>query len=172
MDLHTGFTIGFLGGFGVLLVYRRIAWTIALIYGPVTKWLTRHLILRRVFDSRHSFNPTRAQVLGCTLHWTATLIYNIYAVETYTEAAKRAGQLAVLHLIPLLLSNQLACIARIAGSSLQLTVFAHSMLGLMMIAQSLLHCLLHILHAEKLEGATAIEIIVSFQPNIFRPWLT
>ena len=75
-------------------------------------------------------------------------MYNTWNVDSLGQAALRAGQLAVIHVVPLLITYQLAFVSNILGLSLNVVGKVHQSLAVMVLVQSMLHSVLH-LHTEE-----------------------
>jgi len=120
----------------VLRLYRFLA------HGPfrrLVSWILHYVVYPRLFPGHHLFNPARINAIMYCLHWTGTLFCNIYRIGTLTEAGRRAGSIAMVHLVPLLATPQLGICAEIFGLSITSIRLLHEAFGLMAAAQSGLH---------------------------------
>lgn len=164
MDIYDAFAISFLGLFAVYLLYCLIT-NAALRMSPnIARWLTRHLVWPTVFNSRHAWDPTRAQLLVLVAHWSLVAFYNIFRVETLSQASAKAAQLSLLHIIPLLIPSQVAFVSYILDISLHQARVAHIMLGTMAIVQGTVHFVLEVLQRSESQridvpGATVRNIM-------------
>ena len=122
--------------------------------------MRRHLLLPTVFRGRHIINPTRVEVLCHLLHWTAAIIYNTWNVDSINQAALRAGQLALIHLVPLLITYQLAFVSSVLGISLNIVGKVHQSLAVMALVQGILHSVLHLQTEERQTKLTRFQIAV------------
>jgi hypothetical protein len=105
-------------------------------------------------------NPTRVEVLCHLLHWTAVIVYNTWNVDSLGQAALRAGQLAVIHVVPLLITYQLGFVSNILGLSLNVVRKVHQSLAVMVLVQGMLHSVLHFQTEEWQAKLTPFQIAV------------
>jgi hypothetical protein len=73
------------------------------------------------------------------LHFGCTLACNIVGINSFTAAQSRAGSLALLHLIPLLITPHLNMAASIFGLSLPAYRHVHQAIGLIAVLQNIIH---------------------------------
>lgn len=145
MDIYDAFAISFLGLFCVYFIYCLITKAALRTFPHIARWLTRHLIWPRVFNSRHAWDPTRAQLLVLLAHWSIVAFYNIFRVKTLSQASAKSAQLSLLHIIPLLIPSQVAYVSHILDIPLHQSRFVHTILGIMAILQGSVHCVLELL---------------------------
>jgi hypothetical protein len=105
-------------------------------------------------------NPTRVEVLCHLLHWTAVIVYNTWNVDSLGQAALRAGQLAVIHMVPLLITYQLGFMSSVLRISLNVVGKVHQSLAVMVLLQGMLHSVLHLQTEERQTKMTPFEIAV------------
>lgn len=160
MDLYTAFAIGFLGSFGAFLLFRVATRISRTTYSRISRWWTRYVVTSRVFRSRHTFNPTRAQLICLVVHLGVTAFYNAFRVQTTSQASTRAGQLCLLHLVPLLFPMQVTYTSYALDISLSNAKYAHIALGSMAIIQGCLHCILQFVHGSQLHEMSVPQISV------------
>lgn len=135
MNINCGFAIGFFSIFGAILVVSHVP-KLCRKYGPPTsRWMVGHVLLPRIFHSRHMINPSRVEVLCHLLHWTAVIVYNTWNVDSLGQAALRAGLLAIIHVVPLLITYQLGFVSSVLGISLNLVGKLHQSLAVMVLVQ-------------------------------------
>lgn len=149
MNITRGFAIGFFSIFGALLIANHVSKVCRACWPPISRWTTRHVLLPRLFGGRHIFNPTRIELLCHLLHWTAVIVYNTWDVDSLGRAALRAGQLAVIHVVPLLITYRLGFVSRVLGLSFNVTGRVHQSLALMASVQSIVHIAIHLQTDEK-----------------------
>jgi hypothetical protein len=142
MDLYSAFATGFLGAFCAILLISIVIRAFRRAVPHVSRWLTRHIVMSRVFNRRHTINPTRAQIMSVIAHWGITAFYNIFRVQTISQASKRAGQLGLLHI------------------SLINAEYTHITLGSMAVIQGCLHCILNYAQETRPQKISAFEIMV------------
>lgn len=146
MDIYDAFAISFLGLFAVYFLYCLITNAALSTSANIARWLTRHLVWPTVFlNSRHAWDPTRAQLLVLVAHWSLVAFYNFFRVETLSQASAKAAQLSLLHIIPLLIPSQVAFVSYILDISLHQARVAHIMLGTMAIFQGTVRFVLEVL---------------------------
>jgi hypothetical protein len=160
MDLYAAFAIGFLGSFGALLLLRVVTRISRTTYSRISRWWTRHVVTSRTFKSQHTFNPTRAQLICLFVHLAVTSFYNSFRVHTISQASTRAGQLCLLHAVPLLFPMQVAYTSYALDISLGNAKYAHVALGIMAIVQGCLHCILQYVQGSQLEEMSVSQILV------------
>jgi hypothetical protein len=160
MDLYAAFAIGFLGAFGALLLLRVTIRISRKTYSRISRWWTRHIVTSRVFKSQYTFNPTRAQLIYVGVHLAVTAFYNTFRVHTMPQASTRAGQLCLLHTIPLLFPMQVAFTSYALDISLGNAKYAHATLGIMAIIQGCLHCILQYVQGSQRQDMSVSQILV------------
>ncbi|EMC97298.1 hypothetical protein BAUCODRAFT_23621 [Baudoinia panamericana UAMH 10762] len=105
-------------------------------------WLLYHVVYPRILPGdMHLVNPSRAEILLLLLHWSITGFFNAYDIHSRTEFSRRAGQIAVLHMLPLLASQPLSLLADILGMSLHTLLYGHTVFGVMAALQGVLHAI-------------------------------
>ena len=160
MNINYGFAIGFFSTFGAVFVVNHVS-KLCQKYGPSTsRWMYKHVLLPRIFHDWHLFNPTRIEVLCHLLHWTAVIIYDIWEVDSLNHAALRAGQLAAIHVVPLLVTYQLAFVSSVLSLSLNVVRKIHQSLAIMVLVQGMLHIVLHLQTTGMLIKLTPFQIAV------------
>jgi hypothetical protein len=148
MDLYGAFATGFLGAFCVILLIRITTRAFRRSIPPVSRWLARHIVMSRVFDRRH------------TAHWGITAFYNVFRVRTISQASTRAGQLGLLHMIPLLSPMQTVLSSHALDISLTTAEYIHITLGSMAVVQGCLHCILNYAQETRPQKMGVFEIMV------------
>lgn len=170
MDIQEGFAIGFLGMLIAAWLVSQVSTLYRAFWPPTVRWLRMHIVLPRLFRGRHLFNPTRVELICHLLHWIATIVYNTYGVANLPQAASRAGNIAVVHLVPLMVSHQLCYVSQVLGLSLDSGVELHISMGLMATIQGALHTVIHLRMADGLSGSMVFRIMVRplyiFHPKI------
>ena len=167
MNIHIAFAAGFLGIFGAALVINRVSKLYRTFWLAISGRLVRHVLLLRLFHGRHIFNPTRAELLCHLLHWVATIVYNTWRVTNLSQAALRAGQIAVINIVPLLVTYQLGFASSAFGLSLNAVLKVHQSLAVMALVQGALHSIIQLL----IEGQTKpmlFQIMVVFPFYVWR----
>jgi hypothetical protein len=139
MDLLSIFATILLGSLGLVLVTRTL-W-ICFIRTQRTLFATvyRHFVYPRLFPGQHIFNPSRSEVFFHLVHWAGTVFCNVYGIHSISDAGQRAGNLALVHLAPLLATTQLSFASDLMGLSLTVTRSIHRAFGLMAAVQSAFH---------------------------------
>jgi hypothetical protein len=160
MDLYDAFATGFLGAFCAILLIRILTRGFRKSIPPVSRWLARHIVMSRVFDRRHTVNPTRAQIICVIAHWGITAFYNVFRVRTISQASTRAGQLGLLHMIPLLSPMQIVLSSHALDISLTTAEYIHITLGSMAVVQGCLHCILNYAQETRPQKMGVFEIMV------------
>lgn len=160
MDLYAAFAIGFLGVFGAFLLLRVATRISRTTYSRISRWWTRYIVTSRVFSTHHTFNPTRAQLICLVVHLAVTAFYNAFRVQTVSQASTRAGQLCLLHVIPLLFPMQIAYTSYALDISLGNAKYAHVALGTTAIIQGCLHCILQYVQGSRLQKMSVSQILV------------
>ena len=160
MNINSGFASGFFAIFGAVLVVNQASRLCRAYWPPMSRWVIRHVLHPRLFRGRHTFNPTRVEVLCHLLHWTAVIVYNTWDVDSLGRAALRAGQLAVIHIVPLLITYQLGFVSSILGLSLNVVGKVHQSLAVMALVQSMLHSVIHLQTEERQTKSMLFQIIV------------
>ena len=162
MNINSGYAIGFLGIFGARLAINQVSLLYRTLWPPISRWLVRHVVLPRLFHGRHIFNPTRVELLCHLLHWVAVIVYNTCGVTDLSQAASRAAQIAVVHIVPLSISYRLSFVSRALGLSLNTVLKVHQSLAVVTTLQSALHGLILTQIAEGWTGSMVFEIMVYF----------
>ena len=164
MDINRGFAIGFFAIFGAALVVNHISKLCRTYWPPTLRWMVRHVLLPRLFVGLHIFNPTRIEVVCHLLHWTAVVVYNTWNVHNLVQAGLRAGQLAVIHIVPLLITYQLSFVSSLLGLSLDVVANVHQSLAIMALVQGVLHSVAQLHIAERQNKFTLFQISVFVHP--------
>jgi hypothetical protein len=89
-----------------------------------------------------------------------TAFYNIFRVQTISQASTRAGQLGLLHVIPLLSPMQIVFSSHALDISLINAEYTHITLGSMAVIQGCLHCILNYAQETRRQKISAFEIMV------------
>ena len=160
MDLYSAFATGFLGALCAILLISIVIRASRRAVPHVSRWLTRHIVMSRVFKRRHTINPTRAQITCIIAHWGITAFYNIFRVQNISQASTRAGQLGLLHVIPLLSPMQIVFSSHALDISLVNAEYTHITLGSMAVIQGGLHCILNYVQQTRPQTISAFEITV------------
>lgn len=105
-------------------------------------WIHRNLVVARLFDNGHFDTPTRLDALCYLAHCSGICFLETYRVKTRDDLALRAGQLCVVHIVPLMVS-QLSFAGHMFGLSRKTITKFHAAFGLMALAQAILHGTLH-----------------------------
>jgi hypothetical protein len=101
-----------------------------------------------------------AQIICVIAHWGITAFYNIFRVQTISQASTRAGQLGLLHVIPLLSPMQIVFSSHALDISLINAEYTHITLGSMAVIQGCLHCILNYAQETRPQKISAFEIMV------------
>lgn len=160
LENHDGFAIGFLGILVAAWVICQVTTLYQTFWPPTIRWFRKRIVLPRLFHGRHFFNPSRLQVICHLLHWVATILYNTYDVASLAQAASRAGQIAVVHIVPLLVSYQLGYVSQTLGISMKSVLELHISMGLMATVQGVVHTFIHWRMAGRLLGPMVFQITV------------
>ena len=160
MNINSGFAIGFFSIFGAVLVVNHVSNICRKYWPPTSRWMVRHVFLPRLFLGRHTINPTRVEILCHLLHWTAAIVYNTWDVDSLGRAALRAGQLAVIHVVPLLITYQLGFVSNILGLSLTFVGKVHQSLAVMALVQGTLHSVIYLQTGERQTKSMLFQIMV------------
>ena len=141
------FACGLLGLLSLLILAHTLSHLLHIsrerrsaVYGK----LLRHLLYPRLFTNHHSANPTKAAALLYITHWIGTGFCNAWGIRTTSEAGLRAGSIAIIHLIPLLMAPQLSFASDVLGVPLATYERLHRSLGLMAAVQGIFHGLVAI----------------------------
>ena len=129
-------------------------------WSKMSKWVFREVLLSRLFRGQHVLNPTRIELLCHLAHWTAVIVYNTWGVDSLDKFALRTGQLAVVHVVPLLITYQLGFVASVFGVSLHVVEKVHQSLAAMVLVQGLLHSIIHLLSNWDEVSSTLVQIMV------------
>ena len=157
MDAQKIYTAAFLGFFALFFLRRNVPHWSDVFCRPLARRVLRHLVYPRIFRSRQLFNlnPTRAEFLFHIVHWAATATGNAYGVHNLLDAGLRAGQMSIIHLLPLFAFRQLSSVADLFGVSLSLTYTVHRSIGIMASIQGVVHAVIS-LHGTKWSAADSI----------------
>lgn len=108
------------------------------------KYAHAHLALPKIFQGRLFLNPTRLEAFFHITHWVAVVVFDTFRVNSLHTAQTRTAQLAVIHLVPLMVSFQLSCTADSLGLSLKTFLKLHGSLGLMATLHGIAHAGMHL----------------------------
>jgi hypothetical protein len=109
------------------------------LYRKIIFFVLRHLIYPRVFRTR-----SRYWVLLQSIYWAGTLTCNFIKTHSLPSIAARAGNLAVLNFVPLVLAGRLSLVSDLLGIPIRSYVGMHGTLGIMTCIQTALHTTLTI----------------------------
>lgn len=124
------------------------------------RWMDRHLTIPRIFDNQYIQTPTRLQTLCHLLHLSTVVLYNCLHVTNLEQLASRAGQLCILHMVPLLSANHLEFISQILGLSRNTIFGCHMTIGLMALAQGVLHSVINLVKGQYSSDKAGFDISV------------
>ncbi|GIZ48204.1 hypothetical protein CKM354_001127400 [Cercospora kikuchii] len=163
MNVQEIYTIVLLSLIGLGLLRRSLQQLYTLVWRPGSQIILRYLVYTQVFRPGHliGLNPTWAEALALTAHWAATAACNAYRVRSLAEASARAGQLALVHLVPLISVRQLSFASHVLGWSLRKCHFIHGSLGIMATAQGIIHAVIA-LQERRILGKDRIVGIICF----------
>jgi len=139
MDLLSIFATILLGSLGLVFVTRTLWKCFSRIQRTLFATVYRHIVYPRLFPGQHLFNPSRSEVVLHIAHWAGTAFCNFYGIRSVSDAGRRAGGLALVHLAPLLATTQLGSVSDLMGLSLAVTRSIHRAFGLMATVQSAFH---------------------------------
>ncbi|KAL2810501.1 FAD-binding domain-containing protein [Aspergillus cavernicola] len=142
-----------LGGVIVYLLISRITrswaqrqqWPLVMVrlskylYRKVIFVSLRHVVYPQVFRTR-----SRYWVLLQSIYWAGTLTCNFIKTHSLLSIAARAGNLAVLNFIPLVLAGRLSLAADLLGLPIRSYVGMHGTFGVMTCVQTALHVIISI----------------------------
>jgi hypothetical protein len=93
-------------------------------------------------ETRFIGRVSRFKILCNVAYWGGTIVCNVVGIRNLSEAGNRAARLAVLHLVPLLMTTRLSLAADLLGMPLNVYTAIHRTAGWMVIAQSILHMIM------------------------------
>lgn len=135
----TGFVVSF-------MAQRYAVYCLRFLLNPKLLWLfERQIVRRRLWRRRALWGP-----MGCfrmflhILHVAGTLVCNVVGVHDWSEASLRAGSLALLHIIPTLVSPHLSLVAHYMGVPISIMNIFHVSAGFMVLLQSVIHVIISI----------------------------
>lgn len=166
MNIDRGFAVGFLGIFGAIFIINQVSKIYRTFWPSVSRWFVKHMVLPRLSHNRHKFNPTRVELLCYLLHWVMVILCNSLNVANISHAASRAGQIAIIHIVPLSISYQLSFVSSAFGLSLNAMLKVHRSLAIMATIQSTLHGLI------RLQTAGGYTKLTLFQTMVTSPFDT
>jgi hypothetical protein len=82
---------------------------------------------------------SRAWVLTQLVYWAGTAVCTFLATHGLSDIGKRAGNIALINFIPLILSGRLSLLSDLLGFPLPTYIRLHGTFGVMTCVQSLLH---------------------------------
>ena len=165
MDFDRAFATIFLGVFALTFLVHQVVRAGRHLRRPLIRTFERYILLPRIFKGRHRINPTRAQIACFVVHYSVAGFYNAWQVHTISDAAKRAGRSALIHMLPLLTPNHVYFLSHLFGSSLPLAEQAHYMLGCMSILQGSIHCVLQAYERHWKPSMGIVEISVRYEQS-------
>lgn len=147
-----------IGAVGFLLIAHRLSCCLhiySLPFRAVTylrfPWPSIQLFLFKHFAYPFLYRRPRVLAsmtrLGAILrvaYWALTATCNLYKAGTLAEVGGRSASLAVITLVPLLLTGRLSLVADLLGISLRSYVRIHGTMGIMACVQALIHILISI----------------------------
>ena len=141
-QIYTTVAGGMLLSLFIYQIYSSVArWFQNRTFFYILKYLVYPIFLRR----RRALGPiSRWRILLIFVYWTGTGLCNVLGVHSLPDAGKRAGVLAVVHLIPLMFAGRLSFVADLLGLSLKSYVKLHGSFGLMAFVQGLIHVLIYL----------------------------
>ena len=81
-------------------------------------------------------------------------------MDSLGQAALRAGQLAIIHIVPLLITYQLAFVSSVLRISLNVVGKLHQSLAVIALAQGMLRSVIHLQTEERQTKLTPFQIAV------------
>lgn len=82
---------------------------------------------------------SRAWVLTQLVYWAGTAVCTFLATHGLSDIGKRAGNIALINFIPLILGGRLSLLSDLLGFPLPTYIRLHRTFGVMACVQSLLH---------------------------------
>ncbi|KAL4925813.1 uncharacterized protein BDV17DRAFT_299984 [Aspergillus undulatus] len=139
-----------LGGIFLLLFAFQIVQTLTQRRPLWLAWLSRHLY-RKVFSIfiRYLVYPyilrrSRLWFILQSSYWAGTIVCNFIKARGAPAIAARAGNLAILNFLPLILAERLNLIADLLGIRIRSYTGVHGTFGIMTCMQAALHVILRI----------------------------
>jgi hypothetical protein len=139
--IYTYAATGFMMSF---MVQRYAAYCLRFLLNPELLLLfERHVIRRRLWRRRTLWGPMGFfRMFLHILHIAGTLVCNAVGVNNWSEASLRAGSLALLHMIPTLISPHLSLVAHYVGVPIPTMNLFHTSSGFMVLLQSAIHVII------------------------------
>lgn len=100
---------------------------------------------------------SRAWVLVQLLYWVGTGFGNFMATHGLRDIGTRAGNIALINLIPLVFNGRLSLLADLLGIPLRSYIQLHGTFGVMACVQTILHTYITI-HEEGWNPHTALQL--------------
>lgn len=135
----TGFVVSF-------MAQRYAVYCLRFLLNPKLLWLfERQIVRRRLWRRRALWGPMGFfRMFLHILHVAGTLVCNVVGVHDWSEASLRAGSLALLHIIPTLVSPHLSLVAHYMGVPISIMNIFHVSAGFMVLLQSVIHVIISI----------------------------
>ena len=111
-------------------------------YNKLVFSILKHVVYPQVFRGR-----SRYWVLLQTVYWAGTFTCNFIKTHSLSKIATRAGNLAILNFVPLILAGRLSLAADLLGVPIRSYVRIHGTLGVMTFVQATLHAIISIKNA-------------------------
>lgn len=141
--IYTYSAIGFMVSF---IAQRYALYCFRFLLNPeLLLFFERQIIRRRLWRRTSFWRPMGFfRMFLHILHIAGTLVCNIVGVNDWSEASLRAGSLALLHLIPTLISPHLSLVAHYMGVPLPTMNLFHLSSGFMVLLQSAIHVIISV----------------------------
>lgn len=141
--IYTYAAAGFMLSF---MVQRYAVYSFRFLLNPHLLLLFEREIVRRRLWRRRSLWGTMGffRMFLHILHIAGTLVCNAVGVHDWSEASVRAGSLALLHMIPTLISPHLSLVAHYMGVPIPTMNIFHMSSGFMVLLQSIIHVIISV----------------------------
>ena len=131
------------GCFLLLLLVNINRWLGVHVYTPSHSAIVRNLAYPFLYGRNRFVDPiSRLDFILQLIYWTGTLAFNIVGVNNFLDASKRAAEIAIVHLVPLLAGSRLSLAADALGLPFRTWYQVHKTAGLMVFVQSMAHTIL------------------------------
>jgi hypothetical protein len=122
-----------------LMAHSRRFFKIVLRFGERIGQNCMFIILKHVIYPMVLRKWSRAWVLTQLTYWAGTGVCNFLATHDLRDIGKRAGNIALINFIPLILNGRLSLLSDLLGFTLPTYIRLHGTFGVMACVQSILH---------------------------------
>jgi hypothetical protein len=146
----------------IWIFFRALAWLLRILKFILVIFVARHLLYPLLYRRRRFFGaPTRFQALSTAMYVTANVASLVLGTKSASQVGLRAGIMASINLLVLLVGPRLSLVADYLGISCRANLQIHCCVGRMTIIHAVIHVVLALVLSKHVSRLNADSLIVS-----------